>query len=133
MGYQIAFSQHSAPVAVNENKFRLPRYSLNEEFGDLERFKLILSSYPLKISQLNFNDTTVNTETLDLRFKTEFPSNLINCFINNSAQLQKKNNEKEVLLHIKNLRVDNRYRVNCTYKHTDNKIFWFGKMIKRVN
>ena len=133
MGYQIAFSQHSAPVAVNENKFRLPRYSLNEEFGDLERFKLILSSYPLKISQLDFNDTTVNTETLDLRFKTEFPSKLINCFINNSAQMLKKNNDKEVLLYIKNLRVDNRYRVNCTYKHTDNKIFWFGKMIKRVN
>ena len=64
LGYEIAFSQHSAPISYDENKFRLPRYALNDEFGDLERFKLILNSKPLIVSDLNYQDTTVKQKTL---------------------------------------------------------------------
>ncbi len=133
LGYSIAFSQHSAPITYSENKFRLPRYSLNDEFGDLNRFKLILSSYPLKISELNYEDTIVYSENLNLSFKTNFSSDLINCFINNSAEMTKKNNKNLVSLFIKNLEVDKRYRINCTYRNKNNKLLWYGKMIKRVN
>ena len=132
LGYEIAFSQHSAPISYNENKFRLPRYALNDEFGDLERFKLILNSKPLLVSDLNYQDTTVKTENFKLSFKTHVSAKLINCFINNSGLIIKENDNKNVTLFIKNLQPNNRYRINCTYKDKNNQLFWFGKMIKRV-
>ncbi len=133
LGYEIAFSQHSAPISYNENKFRLPRYALNDEYGDLERFKLILNSKPLLVSDLNYQDTTINTENFKLSFKTNVHAKLISCFINNSALIIKENNNKNVTLFIKNLQPNNRYRINCTYKDKNNQLFWFGKMIKRVH
>ena len=39
LNYEIAFSQHSAPIHLEQNKYRLPRYALNDEFGSLKDLK----------------------------------------------------------------------------------------------
>ena len=44
LNYEIAFSQHSAPIHLDQNKYRLPRYALNDEFGSLKRFKMIIQN-----------------------------------------------------------------------------------------
>ena len=98
---------------------------------------------PSRIEELNnFSDSTGEVETEDLKsadnlnfsFKTEFASNTINCFINNDAFLKKENKEKnEILLKINNLAKGNRYRINCTHIDQNKQIYWFGKMIKRLN
>ncbi len=134
LNYQIAFSQHSSPINKKLMKFRLPRFSINDEFGDLERFKLILKTKPMILSEKNFNDTLVFSESLKMSFKTKLSSKKINCFINNSALLQKENNlNNEFTLFIKNLRIGLRYRINCTHVDKDGDVFWFGKMIKRMS
>jgi Predicted xylanase/chitin deacetylase len=114
LNYEFAFSQHSAPIQKNENKFRLPRFSLNDEFGNLKRFKTIIKSKPLNAFDISFNDTILKSSRLELSFKSNFPSEMINCFINNSAELEKKNIFNEVRLYINKLKVGVRYRINCT-------------------
>lgn len=134
LDYEIAFSQHSAPVHKNQNKYRLPRYSLNDEYGNLKRFKKILKSKPLEIYENSFDDTIVSLGNLQFSFKSVFPSNMINCYVNNSALLEKETNSgKKVKLYLKNLQVGERYRINCTYIDKQGDIFWYGKMIKREN
>ena len=133
LNYEIAFSQHSAPINLNQNKFRLPRYALNDEFGSLKRFKMILTTKPLKIFESSFDDSIIKTDKLNYSFISKFPSELINCFVNNSASLIKRDKGKKVSLYLSKLKNGMRYRINCTYIDQKGEIFWYGKMIKRVN
>ena len=133
LNYEIAFSQHSAPIQLDQNKYRLPRYALNEEFGSLKRFKMIVKTKPLEIFESSFDDSIVNTDKLDFNFLTRFPSELINCFVNNSAAMIKKDKGERVNLYLSKLKNGVRYRINCTYVDQRGEIFWYGKMIKRVN
>ena len=133
LNYEIAFSQHSAPIHLDQNKYRLPRYALNDEFGSLKRFKMIIQTKPLEIFESSFDDSIVNTDELDLNFLTKFPSELINCFVNNSAAMIKKDEGEKVTLYLSKLKNGVRYRINCTYIDQRGEILWYGKMIKRVN
>ena len=133
LNYDIAFSQHSAPIHLDQNKYRLPRYALNDEFGSLKRFKMIIQTKPLEIFESSFDDSIVNTDKLDFSFLTKFPSELINCFVNNSAAMIKKDEGEKVKLYLSKLKNGVRYRINCTYIDQRGEIFWYGKMIKRVN
>ncbi len=133
LNYEIAFSQHSAPIHLNQNKYRLPRYALNDEFGTLKRFKMILKTKPLQIYNSSFDGAIISTDKLHFSFLSKFPSKLINCFVNNSASIIKKDQGKKVKLFLSELKNGVRYRINCTYSNKRGEIFWYGKMIKRVN
>ena len=133
LNYEIAFSQHSAPIYLDQNKYRLPRYALNDEFGSLKRFKMIIQTKPLEIFESSFDDSIVNADKLDFSFLTKFPSELINCFVNNSAAMIKKDEGEKVTLYLSKLKSGVRYRINCTYIDQRGEILWYGKMIKRVN
>ena len=133
LNYDIAFSQYSAPIHIGQNKYRLPRYALNDEFGNLKRFKMIIQTKPLEIFENSFDDSIVNTDKLDFSFLTKFPSELVNCFVNNSAAMIKKDEGEKVTLYLSKLQSGVRYRINCTYIDQKGEILWYGKMIKRVN
>jgi len=133
LNYDIAFFQHSAPIHLDQNKYRLPRYALNDEFGSLKRFKMIIQTKPLEIFESSFDDPIVNTDELNFSFLTKFPSESINCFVNNSAAMIKKDEGEKVNLYLSKLKNGVRYRINCTYINQSGEIFWYGKMIKRVN
>ena len=133
LNYDIAFSQYSAPIHIDQNKYRLPRYALNDEFGKLKRFKMIIQTKPLKIFESSFDDSIVYTDKLDFSFLTKFPSELVNCFVNNSAAMIKKDEGEKVTLYLSKLKNGVRYRINCTYIDQKGEILWYGKMIKRVN
>ena len=133
LNYEIAFSQHSAPIHIDQNKYRLPRYALNDEFGGLKRFKMIIQTRPLEIFESSFDDSIINTDKLDFSFLTKFPSELINCFVNNSAAMIKKDEGEKVNLYLSKLKNGVRYRINCTFINQSGEIFWYGKMIKRLN
>ena len=133
LDYEIAFSQHSAPIHLNQNIYRLPRYALNDEFGSLKRFKMILKTKPLEIFESSFKDTIINTNNFHYSFISKIPSKFINCFINNSASIIKKDKGEEVNLYLSKLENGVRYRINCTYIDQKGEVFWYGKMIKRLN
>ena len=71
LNYDIAFSQHSAPIHIDQNKYRLPRYALNDEFGSLKRFKMIIQTKPLEIFESSFDDSIVNINEFDQAFEEE--------------------------------------------------------------
>ena len=45
----------------------------------------------------------------------------------------KKDEGERVSLYLSKLKNGVRYRINCTYIDQNGEIFWYGKMIKRVN
>ena len=126
LGYKIAFSQHSSPLHFKENKYNLPRFSINDKYGSLERFSQIINTRPMNISFVEIiNDEKNNSFQLNL--KTEFNLNKINCFIN-SGNLEKSINDNVLVVKVSNASKNQRYRLNCTLlKNSD--VYWFGTMI----
>ena len=131
MGYDIGFAQHSSPVHVNENKMELPRFAINDEFGNMDRFIQIVNSKALIVYDVKVIKDDSNLEKFEISFSTNKTENAINCYINNNAVLKKKIISKKILnLIISNLKKNKRYRLNCTYFDEKKTLFWYGNMIK---
>ena len=91
MGYDIGFAQHSSPVHINENRLALPRFAINDEFGNIKRFIQIVNSKALKVYDVKVIKDDSNLEKFEISFSTNKNENAINCYINNSAVVKKKN------------------------------------------
>ena len=50
--FDFAFGQHSGVIDLNKEKFQLPRFPINENYGEIERFKSIIRTYPLEYKYL---------------------------------------------------------------------------------
>jgi len=129
LGYKISFAQHSSPIHLTENKLRLPRFSLNNEYGNLKRFRTIVKAQPLMAEDILPLDTKLDKKFPFLEFETNFSPKKINCFINKNAKINKKIvGAKRIRLELLQLVSKKKYRINCTY--TENtSLYWFGKEI----
>ncbi len=132
LGIEAAFSQHSSPLSNYDFIYRLPRFALNDEYGKIKRFKMILNTERLPIDTVSFKDTIINQDKLSLEFKSDFDVQNINCFINEGAILNKQISDKSFFLELSNLKVNTRHRLNCTLIQNNN-VLWYGKIIKRIN
>ena len=48
-GFAAAFGQHSGAVGPNSDLFALPRFAMNEAYGGIDRFRLVVNSLPLSV------------------------------------------------------------------------------------
>ena len=132
LGILAAFSQHSAPINHDDLTLRLPRFSLNDEYGTIDRLKMIFRTKRLPIKNLTFTDSIAYEEDIEISFKSSINVEKINCYINQGVNLIKKIDDNKVKLELKGLKSGQRHRLNCTIINNE-IIYWFGKMIKRIN
>ena len=50
--FQYAFGQHSGVIDLTKDKFELPRFPINEKYGDLKRFKSVVDFLPFQYQSL---------------------------------------------------------------------------------
>ena len=71
--FKFAFGQHSGVIDYNKNKYELPRFPINEKYGDLDRFKFLIKLLPLQYKKIEPEDKYIR--------KNNNPPNLnIECF-----------------------------------------------------
>lgn len=46
-GFTAAFGQHSGAISRTEDRYALPRFPVNETYGDLDRFRLVVNALPI--------------------------------------------------------------------------------------
>ena len=131
--FDFAFGQHSGVIDINKDKFELPRFPINEDYGNLKRFKSIINSFPLEYEQLFPLEKRLTKKTNPPEFKVKFfkdQKNIknINCYSNELGEWEKsKTYLSNQILTIKfrgsfNLR---RGRINCSL-NDNGKWRWFG-------
>jgi len=131
--FSLAFGQHSGVIDVNKNKFELPRFPINENYGDLKRFSSILNSFPLEYEQILPHEKKLNNKSNPPEFKVKFfkhQKNLenINCYSNELDKWEKsKTNFQNETLTIKfrGPFKPRRGRINCSL-NDNGKWRWFG-------
>ena len=129
--FDFAFGQHSGVIDLNKDRYELPRFPINEKYGDLERFKFIVKLFPLQYKKVYPQEKIIdNNNPPDMKvefFKEQKISN-INCYSNegngwDSSKLKIENNILKINFRDKfNTR---RGRINCSMKD-EMGWRWFG-------
>ena len=131
--FEIAFGQHSGVIDVNKDKFELPRFPINEKYGDLERFNFLTKLKPLEYKKVNLNDNYILPSNNPPKLSIEFFENQkniqkINCFSNEGNKWDKtKINfiENKMFVEFRDKFTFRRGRINCSMKD-ETGWRWFG-------
>ncbi|MDB3971097.1 polysaccharide deacetylase family protein [Candidatus Pelagibacter sp.] len=130
--FDFAFGQHSGVIDINKDPHELPRFPINEKYGDLERFKFLINLGPLQYRSLKPKDKYVtdnNPPELSIEF-FENQKNIenINCFSDEGNEWRQSNitfNKNILKLNFRDKFTFRRGRVNCSLN--DDGIWrWFG-------
>ena len=130
--FKFSFGQHSGVIDINKNKYELPRFAINEKYGDLERFKFLINLHPFQYRTLQPNEkylTNNNPPKFSVEFFDEQKNlNNTNCFSDEGNKWDKSNIyfDKNILnINFREKFLFRRGRVNCSLN--DNGIWrWFG-------
>ncbi len=131
--FDYAFGQHSGVIDLNKDRYELPRFPINEKYGDFERFNFLINLLPVQYKVLKPNNKFLldinNPPKMTIEFFDEQRNiHLINCFSNEggnwkNSKLEYKKNKIDVLFTEKFL--TRRGRINCSMNDKDGWR-WFG-------
>ena len=131
--FDYAFGQHSGVIDLNKDKFELPRFPINENYGELKRFNSIINSFPLEYEQLLPVEKKLSVENNPPKFKVKFfnkQDNIknINCYSNELNKWERSNiilNDNTLTIKFRGPFVPRRGRINCSL-NDKGKWRWFG-------
>ncbi len=138
--FSLGFGQHSGIIDLNKDKFELPRFPINEKYGDLKRFKSLINYLPLQYKILNPEEKKLNNNQNPPKFSVEFFENQknienINCYSNEGDKWAKSkiNIQNNILsIDFREPFVPRRGRINCSL-NDNGKWRWFGTQFTIVN
>jgi peptidoglycan/xylan/chitin deacetylase (PgdA/CDA1 family) len=131
--FLFSFGQHSGVIDINKDRYELPRFPINEKYGDLKRFKFLINLNPLQFKNLKPFDKYLTKNTNPPEFSVEFFKDQknfknINCFSNEGDKWQKSNvyfKENSLSINFREKFIFRRGRINCSLN--DNGLWrWFG-------
>ena len=131
--FKFSFGQHSGVIDINKDPYELPRFPINEKYGDLERFEFLINLYPLQYKVLYPSEKYLTNNNNPPKFLVEFFDeqkniNNINCFSDEGSKWEKSNTnftQNTLNLNFREKFNFRRGRVNCSLN--DNGVWrWFG-------
>jgi poly-beta-1,6-N-acetyl-D-glucosamine N-deacetylase len=131
--FTVAFGQHSGVIDLNKDKYELPRFPINEKYGDLERFKSVINYTPLEYRTIlpdekKINDQSNPPELIVEFFKEQKNIKNITCYSNDGGKWKKTNlNFENTYMKVKfdEKFLPRRGRINCSL-NDNGKWRWFG-------
>lgn len=132
-GFTAAFAQFSGPAAFWSHPYALPRYPVNERYGDMDRFRLIARTKALPIEdQVPANPVLSDTTnppvfgfTVD---GTVSGLSAMACYPNHlgrAAELLRLNDNR-IEVRFDEPMPPGRGRINCTMPAGDGRWYWLG-------
>ena len=138
--FKFSFGQHSGVIDVNKNPYELPRFPINEKYGDLERFKFLINLQPLQFKNLFPIEKYITKNNNPPIFYVEFFKeqknvSTINCFSDEGNEWGKSNtyfSNNKLSIKFRDKFYFRRGRINCSLN--DNGIWrWFGIQLSIEN
>jgi peptidoglycan/xylan/chitin deacetylase (PgdA/CDA1 family) len=135
LGFQYAFGQHSGVMDKTKDKFELPRFPINEKYGEIKRFESLLKTIPFPYQKIipeeKYLDTNNNPPDVKIIFFKDGPDfKNITCYSNEENKWRKskleflENNELKILLEGKF--TTERGRINCSLRESTGEWRWLG-------
>jgi len=130
---KLGFGQHSGIIDVNKDKYELPRFPINEKYGEIERFKSLINYHPLEYKSLKPEEKKISNKNNPPKLIIEFFDNQkniknINCYSNDGGNWKKSNLSFEnniLTIDFDEKFIPRRGRINCSL-NDNGKWRWFG-------
>tara|TARA_B100000886_G_scaffold184357_1_gene126501 strand:+ start:153 stop:1085 length:933 start_codon:yes stop_codon:yes gene_type:complete len=135
LGFKYAFGQHSGVADYTKNFFEMPRFPINEKYGETERFKTILKTLPFPYKSIQPEERYISNENNPPEVKIQFYDNIknlnnINCFSNEKNKWRnsiiKLDNKNILKINLEGKFITERGRINCSLRENNGFYRWLG-------
>ena len=135
LNFKYAFGQHSGVIDQTKDFLELPRFPINEKYGELKRFKSILQTLPFPYESITPKNRYLKKNDNPPEVKIKFFPDLINvrninCYSNEGDIWRKSDiqfiNENELKILLKEKFKSERGRINCSLWEKGGKWRWLG-------
>ena len=135
LNFNFAFGQHSGVIDMSKDFLELPRFPINEKYGELKRFISILKTLPFPYEKIIPENRYLKIHDNPPLVKIKFFKDLvniknINCYSNEGNIWRKSDinfvNENELEILLKDKFKSERGRINCSLKEKTGKWRWLG-------
>ena len=132
MGFIAGFGQHSGAFGPSDDIFALPRFALNEAYGDMARFKTGASALPIAVADMIPGDTIIepmnNPPALGFSVVSG-PNSGISCFSSHEGKLKTERlGDTRIEVRMEQSLPKGRTRLNCTAPAKDGRWHWLGRL-----
>jgi poly-beta-1,6-N-acetyl-D-glucosamine N-deacetylase len=135
LDFTFAFGQHSGVIDSSKDFLELPRFPVNEKYGELKRFKSILLTLPFPYKSIIPENKYLKESDNPPDVKVKFFENFINiknigCYSNEGNVWRKSDiefiSENEIRIVLKEKFTGERGRINCSLLEKNGKWRWLG-------
>lgn len=130
-GFTDAFGQHSGALHASSDQYYMPRFALNENFGDLKRFKLVANALPVPHTDLSPPNPTLTQNPPLFGFtltKEAGTLNSLTCYSGDQGKLLMERLGPRVEVRLSHDFSAGRARINCTALGSDGRWRWLGML-----
>lgn len=128
-GFTAAFGQSSGVLDSRLDNFALPRFALNERYGGIDRFRLIVNALPLPVTDILPADPVLGDNPPAFGFTVaEAVGGLdrLACFASSEGEVRLERLERRIEVRFRGPFPPGRSRVNCTMPGPEDRWRWFG-------
>jgi len=127
-GFVAAFGQHSGAVWSRADRYFLPRFSLNQTYGQADRFRLTVGALPLQAIDITPADPRLSTNPPAFGFTLadEKATEGLACYSSVDGRLMLERLGPRVEIRATRPFPSGRIRINCTAPSLDSRWRWFG-------
>jgi hypothetical protein len=130
-GFKAAFGQHSGPMWGKSDWYFLPRFALNETYGEAERFRLAVRSLPLPAVDVTPDDPKLgdnpNPPAFGFTLSPELPgADWLACYTTHEGRAVIERLGPRIEVRMSKPLPPGRSRINCTAPTLEGRWRWFG-------
>ena len=134
-GFKYAFGQHSGVMDETKDFYELPRYPINEKYGEIKRFKSLTKTLPFKYKKIFPEEKYLSQVKNPPNVKIEFYENIknlksVSCYSNEGDKWRQSNikfdQPNTIIINIAEKFVGERGRVNCSLRDPSGLWRWLG-------
>jgi peptidoglycan/xylan/chitin deacetylase (PgdA/CDA1 family) len=130
-GYDAAFGQHSGVAHAYDDYFYLPRFSMNERFGDMARFRMAARALPLPVDDVTPADPFLageNPPAVGFTLSGELRNiERMGCYSADQTLKIERLDARRIEVRVPQAFPPGRARINCTLPADGGRWRWYGR------
>tara|TARA_B100001057_G_scaffold82153_1_gene77676 strand:- start:2398 stop:3450 length:1053 start_codon:yes stop_codon:yes gene_type:complete len=135
LGFKYAFGQHSGVIDQTKDFYELPRFPINEKYGEVKRFDSLTKTLPFKYRRVYPEEKYLLQNKNPPKVRIEFYDNIknlnsLNCYSNEGNKWRQSDikfeNSNTLLINITEKFVGERGRINCSLRDPSGLWRWLG-------
>ena len=135
LGFKYAFGQHSGVMDETKDLYELPRFPINEKYGEIKRFNSLTKTLPFKYKKVYPEEKYLLQSKNPPEVKIKFYDNIKNlnslsCYSNEGNRWRQSNikfaDSNTLLININEKFVGERGRINCSLRDPSGFWRWLG-------